>query len=440
MLQSARENQGAGRIESARRSVRLADENAFPRWLHPPRRRRRPGRVAVLGSTGSIGQNTLAVLEHARCSVERGDAADGMPVSGGRYCLFGISGHSNVQQLAADASKYSPQQVVCSDESQADQWRSLCPAFGGKFKRGREALVELAADPEVDVAVAAIVGRAGLESTLAAIQAGKIVALANKETMVMAGHLATRLALEADARILPVDSEHNAIFQCLQASGPKQIRRIVLTASGGPFRNGTPAELENATPAQALAHPNWKMGDKISIDSATMVNKALEIIEAKWLFGLEADQIQVVVHPESVVHSMVEFVDGTILAQMSPPDMKLPIQYALDFPERYDSPARKMDFSTMFRLNFEPPDMDRFPALLVGLEVAKRGGTCGVVLNAANEVAVQAFLDGKIRFTQIVPVCQRVLKHHHYEEFPELEAILEMDRWARQETNKCISN
>jgi 1-deoxy-D-xylulose-5-phosphate reductoisomerase len=239
---------------------------------------------------------------------------------------------------------------------------------------------------------------------------------------------------------LPVDSEHSAIFQCLHAGRPAEVRRVILTASGGPFRQWTREQQAQATPEQALAHPTWRMGDKISIDSATMMNKALELIEAKWLFGLQADQIQVVVHPESIVHSMVEFVDGSVIAQLSPPDMTLPIQYALDFPNRYNSPVRHLEFQQPWGLNFEPPDMDRFPALLVGLEVARRGGSCGVVLNAANEIAVRAFLDRKIRFPQIVPICQRVLAEHPFEPYPDLAAILKLDRWARQETIQCISS
>jgi len=212
----------------------------------------------------------------------------------------------------------------------------------------------------------------------------------------------------------------------------------VLTASGGPFRTWTAAEQASASPQQALAHPTWKMGAKISIDSATMMNKALELIEAKWLFNLDADQLQVVVHPESIVHSMVEFVDGSVLAQLSPPEMSLPIQQVLDFPARVESPARKMDFLARWSLNFHPPDLDRFPALLLGLEVARRGGSCGVVLNAANEVAVQAFLDGRIGFTQIVPICRRVLDSHPFELYPDLRSLLDLDRWARQETTQCI--
>jgi 1-deoxy-D-xylulose-5-phosphate reductoisomerase len=357
-----------------------------------------------------------------------------------RFRLFGLSGHRNLEPLAKAAEEFRPQVVVCSDGAAAENWSGLCPGFAGRWAVGPEALVGLATDAAVDLVVAGIVGRAGLESTLGAVGAGKVVALANKETLVVAGHLATDQAVQSGARILPVDSEHSAIFQCLHAGRPAEVRRVILTASGGPFRQWTREQQAQATPEQALAHPTWRMGDKISIDSATMMNKALELIEAKWLFGLQADQIQVVVHPESIVHSMVEFVDGSVIAQLSPPDMTLPIQYALDFPNRYNSPVRHLEFQQPWGLNFEPPDMDRFPALLVGLEVARRGGSCGVVLNAANEIAVRAFLDRKIRFPQIVPICQRVLADHPFEPYPDLAAILKLDRWARQETIQCISS
>lgn len=414
--------------------VTQEQRGVFPRWLLPPNPINRSRRIAILGATGSIGQSALAVLRHAN------QMAESALSENGRFQLFGISGHENLGSLAMAAREFSPEFVVCSNTSMEAQWAQACPEFGGRFNAGAEALVDLAAHPDVDIVVAAIVGRAGLESTMAAIESGKLVALANKETLVMAGHLATDLATKTDARILPVDSEHSAIFQCLHSGGRLEVRRVILTASGGPFRTWTAAQQRDVTPEQARAHPTWKMGAKISIDSATMMNKALELIEAKWLFGLDAAQLEVVVHPESIVHSMVEFVDGSILAQCSPPDMKLPIQAALDYPNRFESPARRMDFRVPFGLNFEPPDMDRFPALLVGLEVARRGGSCGVIVNAANEVAVQAFLERRIRFSEIVPVCRKVLDSHPFEPYPDLASILELDRWARLESCKCISS
>lgn len=459
------------------RDSQIAETRALcadlPAWLQPPVVLSRRKRLAVLGGTGSIGQSTLKVLRHdqvrpletlsgfggvgvvggAGHTLDSNGATDresNSPVSvnvglggacgaGRRFELYGISGHGNLGALAAAVQEFRPPVVVGSDREVARGWSACCPGFTGDFYEGPEGLVRLASDPAVDVVVAGIVGRAGLESTLAAIECGKVVGLANKETLVMAGHLATDLAERTGARLLPVDSEHNAIFQCLLGAGRKQVRRVVLTASGGPFRTWTTAEQASATPQQALAHPTWKMGAKISIDSATMMNKALELIEAKWLFGLEVEQLQVVVHPESIVHSLVEFVDGSVLAQLSPPDMALPIQQVLDFPERVESPAKKMDFLANWSLNFHSPDLDRFPALLLGLEVARRGGSCGVVLNAANEVAVQAFLDGGIGFTQIVPICRRVLDSHPFEAYPDLRSLLDLDRWARQETTQCIS-
>jgi len=288
------------------------------------------------------------------------------------------------------------------------------------------------------VVVAAVVGSAGLAGAWAAVQAGKTLALANKETLVMAGPLVMRLAAERGATIVPVDSEHSAVFQALQAGRRQDLKRIVLTASGGPFREHTQEQLATVTVEDALAHPTWDMGRKITIDSATMMNKALEIIEARWLFDLQPDQIDVVIHPQSVVHSLVEFRDGAVIAQLGPPDMKLPIQYALSYPERWESPAAKLDFRRAFSLDFCPPDLTRFPALALGHEVARRGGTAGAVLNAANESAVAAFLQGQIRFTEMVPACRAILDVHNYEPNPTLQRLLELDAWARKEMTKWI--
>jgi 1-deoxy-D-xylulose-5-phosphate reductoisomerase len=298
---------------------------------------------------------------------------------------------------------------------------------------GQEGLERAAALAEVEIVLAAVVGSAGLRGTWAALERGKTVALANKETLVMAGPLVMRLAAERQAAILPVDSEHSAVFQAAQAGRREEIRRVVLTASGGPFRRWTKAQMERASVADALAHPTWQMGDKITIDSATMMNKALEIIEARWLFDLQPEQIEVVVHPQSVVHSFVEFVDGSVVAQLSPPDMKLPIQYALTWPRRRQSPARKLDWTAALALEFEPPDVDRFPAVALGREVAARGGTAGAVLNAANEAAVARFLAGELPFGQIVCACRAVLESHSYNASPTLDELLRLDAWARQE-------
>ena len=308
------------------------------------------------------------------------------------------------------------------------------------FRSGPDALDELVQSPEVDRVVSAIVGAAGLRSTWAALEAGKTVALANKETLVMAGPLVTRLAERCGGRIVPVDSEHSAIHQALRSGTPAEVARIVLTASGGPFRRRPVETLADVTPEEALKHPTWSMGPKITIDSATMMNKALELIEARWLFGLPAEKLGVVIHPQSIVHSMVEFVDGSVMAQLSPPDMRLPIQYALSHPERFTSPARRFDFARTLSLEFEPPDPQRFPAVRLGHEAADRGGTCGSVLNAANEEAVRGFLEGAIRFTDIAEVCRRVLDEHPFQPEPSLDEVRRLDAWARQEVMKwaCV--
>jgi 1-deoxy-D-xylulose-5-phosphate reductoisomerase len=304
--------------------------------------------------------------------------------------------------------------------------------------RGPDALIHLASHPAADVVVAAVVGSAGLNGAWAALETGKTLALANKETLVMAGPLVMDLAKRRNAKILPVDSEHSAVYQALACGHRKEVRRIVLTASGGPFRRHTREQLARVTIEDALAHPTWRMGKKITVDSATMMNKALEIIEARWLFDLAPEQIDVVIHPQSVVHSFVEFVDGSVLAQLSPPDMKLPIQFALTWPERWPSPSAKLDWSTAWNLEFEPPDEDRFPALRLGHEVARSGGTSGAVLNAANEAAVARFLAGTLRYHQIVPCCQAVLEHHEFDPRPSLEQLVKLDTWSREEVAQWI--
>jgi 1-deoxy-D-xylulose-5-phosphate reductoisomerase len=382
----------------------------------------RPKNVAVLGSTGSIGRNALEVIA----------------ASNSRLRAFAIAACTSTAKLCDQARQFTPDWVVASDPDAAarQDWSTLPPTT--RRATGPAALEEVARAPEVDVVLAAIVGSAGLHSTWAALEAGKTVALANKETLVMAGSLATSLARERGARLLPVDSEHSAVFQALSTGRREDVRRVILTASGGPFRNHSSEKLQHVTVADALAHPNWSMGRKITIDSATMMNKALEIIEARWLFDLTVEQIAVVVHPQSIVHSLVEFVDGSTIAQMSPPDMKMPIQYALTYPERWPGPAAKMDWTVGQRLDFEPPDFDRFPALALGLEVARVGGTAGAVLNAANEAAVAAFLAGELQFTEIVPSCRSVLDSHTFDPRPTLDRLVELDRWARQEIARWV--
>jgi 1-deoxy-D-xylulose-5-phosphate reductoisomerase len=373
--------------------------------------------VAVLGATGSIGRSTLEVIAH----------------SGGRLQAFGLSAHHSLPLLAEQAAQFRPRYLAATDERAAREfdWSRLPAAT--EVLRGDDSLAALASHPEVDVVVAAVVGSAGLSGAWAALEAGKTLALANKETLVMAGPLVMRLATERKATILPVDSEHSAVYQALAAGRRSEVKRIVLTASGGPFLRHSREQLAQVTVEEALAHPTWRMGRKITVDSATMMNKALEIIEARWLFDLSPEQIDVVIHPQSVVHSLVEFVDGSVLAQLSPPDMKLPIQYALTWPERWESPSAKLDWSAGLELQFEPPDLDRFPALRLGHEVARAGGTAGAVLNAANEAAVARFLERTLAYHQIVPACQAVLEHHDFNPRPSLSELTELDAWARQE-------
>jgi 1-deoxy-D-xylulose-5-phosphate reductoisomerase len=270
------------------------------------------------------------------------------------------------------------------------------------------------------------------------LEAGKTVALANKESLVVGGQLVARLAKEKNAGLLPVDSEHCAVFQALQAGRREEVKRIILTASGGPFRNHSSVQLAQVTVEEALAHPTWAMGPKITVDSATLMNKALEIIEARWLFDLSADQISVTIHPQSIVHSMVEYIDGSVIAQLSVPDMKLPIQYALTWPHRREGIAAKLDWSQAMHLTFDPPDFERYGALKLGLEVARAGGSAGAVLNGANEAAVAAFLERRLPFDRIVPTCETILHHHNFDPNPSLDRLMDYDRWARQEVSRCL--
>jgi 1-deoxy-D-xylulose-5-phosphate reductoisomerase len=378
--------------------------------------------VAVLGSTGSIGTSALEVIG----------------ASEGRLRAVALTAHAKLGRLLQQAQRFRPRWVVATDEAaaRAFDWSGLHPDT--ELLIGAQRLPEIAGAKEVDVLLAAIVGSAGLRSTWAALEAGKTVALANKETLVMAGALVTGLAAQRRATILPVDSEHSAIFQALQAGRHDEVERVVLTASGGPFREFSAEQLAQVTVDEALAHPTWDMGPKITVDSATLMNKAMEIIETHWLFDLAAEQIEVVIHPQSIVHSFVEFVDGAIVGQLSPPDMKLPIQYALEYPQRRAGLAQRLDWSRRWRLEFEPADPARFPALALGHECAQAGGTSGCVLNAANEAAVEAFLGGELHFTEIVPACRSVLEAHHFEATPTLEQLVELDRWARREIERWV--
>ena len=380
-----------------------------------------PQNIVILGSTGSVGRSGLSVIEH-----------DG----GARLRAWGLSAHSRGRMLVEQSLAARPRFVaVTSPEAYGEVAAGLW-GTGIEVLGGRDGVARMVADPATDRVLTAIVGAAGLEGTWAAIEAGKTVALANKETLVVAGPLVMALARERGATILPVDSEHSAIFQALASGRPREVRRVILTSSGGPFRGKTARELRDVTPEQALRHPTWSMGPKISIDSATLMNKALEVIEARWLFGLEPEQIEVVVHPESVVHSMVEFVDGSVVAQLSPPDMRLPIQLALTHPDRVPGPCPILDLTQRMTLHFEPPDRDTFPALDLGFEVMRRGGTAGSALNAANEAAVARFLAGEIGFLDIPRACRAALESHSFDPRPTLDALWRVDALARQEVRR----
>jgi 1-deoxy-D-xylulose-5-phosphate reductoisomerase len=375
-----------------------------------------PHRIAILGSTGSIGCNAVEVIEHL----------------GAPYKAVALSAHSQLEKLLEQARRCRPAAVALSGQECESRIASELSRLDVQVYKGPSALCDLVRRDDVDLVLAAIVGAAGLPAVLAAVQAGKRIALANKESLVVAGSLLIPEARRRSVPLIPVDSEHSAVFQAVQCGRADEIQRVILTASGGPFRNATREEMERATLDDALAHPTWRMGTKITLDSATMFNKALEIIEACWLFDLPPEKVEVVVHPESIVHSMVEFIDGSVIAQLSPPDMRTPIQYALTWPRRAPGVGRRMELSRPFSLNFTPPDLERFPALRLAYEVVRLGGTAGAVLNAANEAAVAAFASGKIPFTEISALVERTIHAHRIQSAPTLDDLLEADRWARQ--------
>ncbi len=373
--------------------------------------------ISILGSTGSIGQNTLKVVDHL------GDTR-----------VVAMSAGRNMSVFAGQIAKYEPEIVSCADDACAEELERHLSESGTsipKIETGQNGLIAVATHDHADTVVSATVGAVGFVPTLRAIEAGKRIALANKETLVMAGELMTASAERSGAEILPVDSEHNAIHQCLRGEKRNEVRRLILTASGGPFRTWTKNEIEAATREQALNHPRWDMGDKITIDSATLMNKGLEVIEAKWLFGFDADQISVIVHPQSIVHSMVEMVDGSIIAQMGMTDMKHPIQYALTFPDRRECPLPPLDLTELSKLEFEEPDTGRFPCLNLAYQALRTGGTMPAVLNASNEVAVGAFLQGQIRFSEIAQVNREVMQLHESGPASDLESVLQADEWSR---------
>jgi len=381
-----------------------------------------PQGITLLGGTGSIGASTLDVLAR-------------FPE---RYRLHAVSGHSRVDALLAICVRCQPRYAVLAEQrDDASVRRRFADAgFRGQLMFGAEALDRIARDPETDAVVAAIVGAAGLTATLAAARAGKRILLANKEALVMAGALFMQAVRTAGAKLLPIDSEHNAVFQCFPLDRDdrpdgRTVRRIVLTASGGPFRSTPPADLHSVTPDQACAHPNWSMGRKISVDSATMMNKGLEVIEAHWLFELPAERIEVLIHPQSIIHSMVEFSDYSVLAQLSNPDMRVPIAHALAFPDRHDSGATALDLAAIGQLTFERPDPARFRCLELAYAALRAGGTAPAVLNAANEVAVEAFLGGGLRYTAIGTVVEATLDHIGAAPVDSLERVIEADARAR---------
>jgi len=379
-------------------------------------------RVAIFGSTGSIGKNALRVIDSL----------------GEGYEVFALSAHSSVELLAEQVRRYKPKYVAITNAKYVGQLRELVSDLGVEVLSGAESLTEIAELEEVDIVLTAVVGAVGLPSVLAAAKAGKRLAIANKESLVVAGELLTSTARENGAEILPVDSEHSAVFQALRAGAKEEVSKIILTSSGGPFRGMSAEEIANVTLEQALAHPVWEMGRKITVDSATMMNKALELIEARWLFGVEVEKIEVLIHPETIVHSLVEFVDGSVMAQLGTPDMCLPIQYALTYPARVPGIAERLRLDELSKLTFEKPNLETFRAISLGFEVARTGGTAAAVFNAANEAAVSEFLGGRIKFASIVELIEDCLSRHSVQTGASLEELLEADGWARREVKESL--
>jgi 1-deoxy-D-xylulose-5-phosphate reductoisomerase len=380
-----------------------------------------PQGIAILGSTGSIGRNALRVLE----------------ALGPQYQVVALSAHRNVELLAQQTRHYQPRLVAVTHEDAAARFRTMVNG-DVRTMSGPRSLTELVQSDGIDTVLTAVVGAAGLPSALAAAQAGKRLAVANKEPLVIAGELLTRAVREHDSVLLPVDSEHSAVFQALRSGTTQEVRRILLTGSGGPFRGASPKDLEKVTRDQALRHPTWNMGPKITIDSATLMNKALEVIEARWLFDVPVDKIEVLIHPESIVHSLVEFVDGSMVAQLGEPDMCLPIQYALTHPRRVAGLSKHLQLEEIGALHFEKPDPRTFRALPLAYEVARAGGTAAAVFNAANEAAVAEFLAGRLRFVQIMELVEHCLNRHSVRAITSLEELLEADAWARAEVRKKL--
>lgn len=379
-------------------------------------------KIAILGSTGSIGTQTLEIAER-----------------NGDLKITALAAGSNIDLLEAQIRKFRPSLAAVWTEEKAKELKSRVRDLDVRIAAGMEGLIEVAEHPDSGILVTAIVGMIGIRPTIAAMKAGKDIALANKETLVTAGHLIMPLAEECGVRILPVDSEHSAVFQCLNGENRGELHKILLTASGGPFRGRKKEELRNVQVEDALKHPNWSMGRKITIDSATLVNKGLEMMEARWLFGVEPENIQIVVQPKSIIHSMVEFADGAVIAQLGTPDMKLPIQYALYYPRRRDLPGERLDFRKLKEITFEEPDMENFPGLRLAFDAAAAGGSLPTVYNAANERAVALFLDRKIGFLEIPELIERCMEEHKVLKAPSVEEILQTEAEVCGQIERMLS-
>ena len=381
-------------------------------------------KIAILGSTGSIGRNALRVID----------------ALGPRYQVSALSAHSNVRLLAEQAMQYKPKVIAVTNPDYDKELRELIGDSDIEIIAGPDGLIEIAQLEEVDIVLTAVVGSAGLPAVLAAARSGKQLAIANKEPLVIAGELLMKEAKDNGSTVLPVDSEHSAVFQAMQSGNREEVNKIILTASGGPFRQASIEDIKNVSLEQALSHPVWDMGPKITIDSATMMNKAFEVIEARWLFDMPAEKIDVLIHPESIVHSLVEFVDGSVIAQLGEPDMCLPIQYALTYPARVAGITRPLWLDKIGNLTFEKPNLEVFRALALGFEVARTGGTAAVVFNAANEAAVEEFLAGRINFVTIIELIENCLDKHNVKKCVTLEELLEANSWARREVARSLKH
>jgi len=383
-------------------------------------------RLTLIGSTGSIGQNTLRVVEHLSH----------------RFQIFALAANSAARQLAEQAAEFHPAVVALGDAGRVDEFQQRCRELKVSIPEivtGESGLRKITSAADVDIVVSAAVGAAGIQPTYTAVASGKTVALANKEAMVIAGELLRKTAASTGARIIPVDSEHSALDQCLRSGQRAEVRRLILTASGGPFRDTPHDRFSSITPEEALKHPTWKMGKRITVDSATLMNKGLEVIEARWLFDIPAEKIDIMVHPQSVMHSMVEFVDGSVVGQLGTADMRQPIQYALTYPERLSSPVPPLDWNLASRLDFMQPDRRKFPCISLAYRAIEAGGTAPAVLNAADEIAVEAFLNRKISFSDIPKLIAGTLEAHKPNKADRLETIIEADTWARKYALQWLS-